>query len=152
MDAQSTNIETGRVTHLQTGSDPEMDNLRSDVLKAEDRIVEDADKLQEMFTPERVANQLVSAAREELLIRTRSVDLKKLKDLGDKVIAVMKDHPYLSALLGLGVLGGIAYGVLRNTDTGMIERITEKSQRFIGAPSEFGERYKFGYGEYRDYM
>ncbi len=141
MDAQPTNIEPERRTRLQSVSDGELRDLRSDMLEAENRIAEDVDKIKEILTPESVANQLVSAVKGELLLRIKAIDTQRFRAAGNKIRSSIKEHPYLSTFLGLGLVSGIvAYGVLKNKGTGLIDTIKQKGERVIGAPSEFGEQ------------
>ncbi len=142
MDAQQINIETGKDARPRKVSDGELQDIRSDMLKAEDRIVEDVNRMKEIISPERIANQLVSAVKGELILRMRNMDSQKLKAAGDKIKTSIKDHPVISAFLGLGVVGGVmAYSFLRDKDIGQIARkIKEKGERVIGAPSEFGDQ------------
>jgi hypothetical protein len=130
MDAQSTNVTPERKARFND-SDAELNNLRSSVLEAENRIVEDVDKIKEMFTPEKLASFFTSAVREELLVRMKSIDSLRLRRISGKIKTVIQEYPITFVLLGLGLAGGaVAYGVLNSRQTGQLETGEEE----IGDP------------------
>lgn len=123
MDARSDNIAASRRSHPLSESDAGLDRLRSNMIEAEDRIVEDVDRLQEMLTPERIANRLVSAVKDELFMRFGRVGMEELREVGNKVRTSIKKHPFFSTLTGLGLVGGaVAYCLLKNSEDGLMEQ------------------------------
>jgi len=131
MDARSVDIAALRRTRLLTEPDAELDSLRSDMIDAENRIVEDVDRLQEMLNPEKIANRLVSSAMDEVFTLVRTAEAGKFKELGNKVKAGIKKHPFVSTFIGLGlVCGAVAYwSLLKNGDTGRMEQDGPDSKR-----------------------
>ncbi len=154
MDAESTNIEPERRTRLhQIEPDPEVEHLRADMLEAENRIVEDVDRLKETLAPDRIANYLVTAIREELLARIKTVDWQKLGDVRVKIKTSIQEHPYASAALGLGISSLIFYGLVRyqkggrlqyleREETGITEKpeIQEQKYEYVVSPSSAGKK------------
>ena len=108
MDAESNNIGAGRRTRLhQLESGVEFGHFRSGMLEAEDRIVEDVEKLKETLSPRRIARSMVAAAGKELL---RAVDRQNLGDVRERIRTGIKDHLYASAAVGLCLGGLVLHG------------------------------------------
>ena len=88
------------------------------MLHAENRIVEDVDRLQEILNPEKIANRLVSAVMDEAFMRIKTADMRKFGEVSDKVRTGIKKHPFFSTFIGLGLVGGVvAYSLLKNGET-----------------------------------
>lgn len=112
MDAQSVDIGPKRRARMdQMRFNGEIQQLRSDMLEVEDRIVEDLDRLKELLTPSRVANYLFLTFGQELLEQIKAADWGKLEEVSDKAKQSISNHKVLSALLGIGASGLLIYAL-----------------------------------------
>ena len=126
MDAQQTGIEPDRRTRMRgQGENPGIDDLRSGILRTENRIVEDIEDLKEMFKPERVVNQVMAVFKEEMSLRFKAVEGRNLQALGERVISEVKGRPYLFGMLGFGIAGLVFYGLMPENKSGPIEESLE---------------------------
>lgn len=92
----------------------EIQQLRSDMLEVEDRIVEDIDRLKELLTPSRVANYLFLTFGQELLDQIKAADWGRLEEVSDKAKQSIRNHKFLSTLLGIGASGLLIYAFLQS--------------------------------------
>ncbi|MDR3566720.1 MAG: hypothetical protein P4L43_01695 [Syntrophobacteraceae bacterium] len=114
-----------------------IDDLRSDILKAENRIVEDIEHLKEMLHPGRVVSELMSAVKEELSMRLQAVEGQKLETIGNRVISEVKGRPFLFGLLGLGITGLIFYGLTPEKESrGGEDRVEKTGEELSGFDTE----------------
>jgi hypothetical protein len=139
MDAQPTNIEPQRRTHMrQAETKWEIKDLRSDMLQTEERIVEDIENLMEMFRAERVVNYLAAAAKEELSLRFRAFERQNLEKILSGVKEALRDRRYVLGLMGLAITGLVFYSLTPERKSGMARNVQEIPEtgrpRFSGQP------------------
>ncbi|MDR3556920.1 MAG: hypothetical protein P4L55_19370 [Syntrophobacteraceae bacterium] len=125
MDAQPTNIEPQRRTHMRQAETKWEKDLRSDMLQTEERIVEDIENLMEMFRAERVVNYLAAAAKEELALRFRALERQELEKIFSGVKEALRDRRYVLGLIGLGITGLVFYSLIPERKSGMARSVPE---------------------------
>jgi hypothetical protein len=80
------------------------------MIQTENRLIEDIESLKHLFKPERALNYLVALAGQELSIRLRQMDGKKLEKIASRLKEEMKDRPVLLGVAGLAAAGIAFYG------------------------------------------
>lgn len=118
----------------------EVQQLRSDMLEAEDRIVEDIDRLKELLSPDRVANFILLMLEEELLERAKAIDWPQLEEVSNKAKKIIKDHKLMSGILGIGVSGLLIYGLSNYLKNGRLED-PQRGIEVIGTHESKGQQY-----------
>ena len=137
MDAESTYVGPGFAgrTRPREPAGPVGLHARPDIRDAEVRIVEDVKKIQKAFTPENIANYLISAIRKEMLGRVEAMNLQRINEMSDKVrtgaVEAAKGHPGITALTGLGVSWFIFDNMLRQKSVNgqIIEQLQETTEQ-----------------------
>ncbi|SPF34960.1 hypothetical protein SBDP1_130043 [Syntrophobacter sp. SbD1] len=139
MDAESTDVRPGVANtnaRQPTGTDGDLDHHRREIREVETRIIKDIKEIQKAFTPAKIATDLIFAIEEELLKRIETMNTQKISDVGDKVITntveAAKDHPGITALVGLGVSWITLHAALRQkTAGGIIPAQPEETEQFM---------------------
>ena len=117
MDAGSNDVRPGSARSKQISTyENDIDRLFSEIHEAETQIINDITRIQEAFTLENVAGNLVSAVREELFRRIETMNTRNISKVSGKVITdaiqAVKSHPGSTALISLGISGLIVGNVL----------------------------------------
>lgn len=127
MDAGSTDVEPGvasTIARLPTGTDGNQDRLKREIREVETRIIGDIKEIQKAFTPAKIAAYLIFAIREELIKRIETMNTQTIGDVGERAITntveAVKDHPGITALLGLGVSWLTLHTALKQKTNGEI--------------------------------
>ncbi len=140
MDAGSTYVGPGFAgrTRLRQPvvSNGNLAHPRPDIREAEVRIIKDIKKIRNALTPGNIANHLIAAIREELVRRIETMNTQRFNEVGDKMITsaveTVKDHPGITALVGLGVSWLLADNMLKQkTTNGKIAQSQEQAEEYI---------------------
>lgn len=115
---------------------------RAGMREVETRIVNDIEIIMETFSPENVANRLFAAIREKLIGRNGAMKLNRFNEMGGRVktsatdaastaVDAIKEHPAITALMGLGLSWLLTNSFLRPETAGeKIEDLREKAEEF----------------------
>ena len=128
---------------MPTESDGELERLRSEMLKAEDRIVSDIQDIRMRFSKKNMRNLLISKIREELFRRIETMNTKKIREAGNDVLTstveTLRNHSAVTALVGMGISWFLADNFLKRKPDG--GRVIEQLQEKVAQLEEESRRY-----------